>query len=157
MLIKLWVAVVAIDLCPCALSLLFFLSSVDFSSSFLSAEKPLQEQLRSISCARRQKSMAASSWILLFSTPSFVYFLLYHGKCKQSFKITGSSLLKKIRCNITRILCCVSFNMILTTDPSWNNNILCKRLFKKKIIIRDACFLVSKCILKAYLVWKVSN
>jgi hypothetical protein len=57
MLIKLWVAFVAIHLCPCALSLLFFLSLVNLLSSFLCAEKPLQAQLRSAQflCKKRNR------------------------------------------------------------------------------------------------------
>lgn len=134
MLIKLWVAFVAIHLCPCALSLLFFLSLVNLLSSFLCAEKPLQAQLRSSSCARREIDGCLLLNIVVFHTIICLFSAL-SWEMQQSFKIIGSSILKKIRCNITR-LCCVSFNMNIVEiqlddldNRSWNNNIFCKILF----------------------------
>jgi hypothetical protein len=85
MLIKLWVAFVAIHLCPCALSLLFFLSLVNLLLRSC-VQKNLYKHSFVAVLVQEEKSMAASCWILLFSTPSFVYFLLYHGKCNSLSK-----------------------------------------------------------------------
>jgi hypothetical protein len=61
------------------------------------------------SCARREIDGCLLLNIVVFHTIICLFSAL-SWEMQQSFKIIGSSILKKIRCNITR-LCCVSFNM----------------------------------------------
>lgn len=112
----------------------FYQSSTCFLRSCV--QKNLYKaRLRSSSCARRDIDGCLLLNIVVFHTIICLFSAL-SWEMQQSFKIIGSSILKKIRCNITR-LCCVSFNMNINVEiqlddldnRSWNNNIFCKLLF----------------------------